>query len=323
VNTEEIGVLLFGYNRPQLLKRRIKELERMKIKNLFISIDGGSKSHTKEMDVVKKMAKSHLGNVRNLRIMHYKENLGMVNHFNIAMNKVFKEHKYVVFIEDDIILSENFMSNMTQGFSEQSKLKKIGFVSSFSPFFSNSLPNRWRNSFYPFVWGIGFSRDIWNLYDKDFGKIHIEDSLAKSLNWNQLSNFQKKYWLQKFKKIKNDPKYTYDYQLVYLALRYNVKNISPVFTMVGNEGFHDPNASHTTGKKPRFVTTKYLNNRLIRKKTSFTRAFKFLDSAIVMGDSISFYLYSEFQGNKRRVLIKLLHSFEKMILRSNTKSKES
>jgi len=93
--------------------------------------------------------------------------------------------------------------------------------------------------------------------------------------------------------------------------------------MVGNEGFNDPNASHTSGQKPKFVTTKYLNNRLVRKKTSFTRAFKFLDSVIVVGDSIAFYLYSEFKSNIRGVLIKLLYSFEKMILRSNTKSKEN
>lgn len=214
------------------------------------------------------------------------------------------------------------MSNMTQGFKEQSKLKEIGFVSSFSPFYSSSLPNRWRNSFYPFIWGIGFSRDIWNLYDEDFRNIHIEDSLAESLNWNHLSNFQKKYWLFKFKKIQNNPKYTYDYQLVYLALRYNVKNISPVFTMAGNEGFDSPNASHTTGKKPWFVTTKYLNKRLIREKTSLAKTFKFLDSAIVMSDSRLAYSYIKFRKTMK-ILIGLLHSFTKMILQSNMKSKES
>lgn len=87
---DKIGVLLFGYNRPEMLKNRIQELERIKIENLLISIDGGPKSHTKEMSVVKKIAKKRLKNVRNLRIVHYEKNLGMVNYFNIAMNKILK-----------------------------------------------------------------------------------------------------------------------------------------------------------------------------------------------------------------------------------------
>lgn len=305
MNIDELGVLLFAYCRPDMLANRIKELEGMKITNLYISIDGGPKSHTLEMDNVKLLAQQILTNVKNLKIIHYKENLGMVRHFNKAVSSIFDKHEYLAFVEEDIILSKNYIKNMVRGFNEQLKYKKLGFVSSWSPFYSKSLPNVWRDSSYPYVWGIGFSRRIWQLYDKDFSTIDIESSLAKSIIWNNLNDFQKQYWIKKFEKIKSNPKITYDYQLNYLAFRYDFRNICPLFTLVGNEGFGSPLSTNTTSRKPKFVTINKINNKLIRNKISLTKFFKHLDNSIVVGDSKLFWLIHKFKL-KQMVMLNLV-----------------
>ena len=53
ISISEVGVLLLGFNRPELLNKRINEIYKSKVENLYISIDGGRESHTKEMGEIK------------------------------------------------------------------------------------------------------------------------------------------------------------------------------------------------------------------------------------------------------------------------------
>ena len=53
ITISEVGVLLLGFSRPKLLKKRISEIHDSKVENLSISIVGGIESHTKEMESVK------------------------------------------------------------------------------------------------------------------------------------------------------------------------------------------------------------------------------------------------------------------------------
>ena len=43
------ALLLVGYNRPELLFKRISEIAVMNLDHIYISIDGGIESHSKEM----------------------------------------------------------------------------------------------------------------------------------------------------------------------------------------------------------------------------------------------------------------------------------
>ena len=43
------ALLLIGFNRPELLKKRLEEISKMEITALYLSLDGGNESHTPNM----------------------------------------------------------------------------------------------------------------------------------------------------------------------------------------------------------------------------------------------------------------------------------
>ena len=75
---DDVPVLLIGYNRPELLKKRIYELSDMPIKHLYISIDGGDSSHTDKMNLVITKASVIFKDLHTLEIHHNRKNLGLV-----------------------------------------------------------------------------------------------------------------------------------------------------------------------------------------------------------------------------------------------------
>ena len=95
IKIEDICVLLIGYNRPELLQKRIIELHNSLVTNIHISIDGGVESTTSEMEEVKISAKNILNN-KKLILNHHKHNLGLVLHATAEISKVLNLYKYVI-----------------------------------------------------------------------------------------------------------------------------------------------------------------------------------------------------------------------------------
>ena len=119
VKVSDVGVLILAYNRPEMLQKRIKELSNNKISNLFISIDGGRSSHSPEMESTKDFAKLAFKKTKNFNLNHHKKNLGMVKHITREISNVLAKHKYVIVVEDDVKIVDNFIENMISGINLQ------------------------------------------------------------------------------------------------------------------------------------------------------------------------------------------------------------
>ena len=269
ISISEIGVLLLGFNRPELLKKRIDEICESKVENLYISIDGGSKSHTKEMESIKQYAQNKFSKLYYFNLNHYRDNLGLVKHITGEISKVLAKHPYIIVIEDDIKISTNFINNMINGLNIHKKDSTIGIVTGFSPLQAKYLENKWRISRYPYMWGWACSRAIWQDYKYNLSEINLEQKLLHSKSWNNLKPSQKAKWLGIFSKAQTNPLDTWDAQFVFLAYCKDFINLAPIFSMVGNEGFNDSRASHTKGKKPKLVTTFNINYTIITKKSKY------------------------------------------------------
>ena len=269
ISISEIGVLLLGFNRPELLKKRIDEIHNSKVENLYISIDGGSKSHTKEMESIKQYAQNKFSKLYYFNLNHYRDNLGLVKHITGEISKVLAKHPYIIVIEDDIKISTNFINNMIDGLNIHERDSSIGIVTGFSPLHFKYLKNKWRISRYPYIWGWACSRAVWQSYTYDLSKVDIEQKLLDSKSWNNLKPSQKIKWLGQFRKVQVKPLETWDSQLVFLSYCKDFINLAPIFSIVGNEGFEDSRAIHTKGKKPKFVTTLNLNNAITTKKSKY------------------------------------------------------
>ena len=269
ISISDVGVLLLGFNRPELLKKRINEIYESKVENFYISIDGGVKSHTEEMHLLKSYIQTKFSNLVNFSLKHHKENLGLVKHITGEIDYVFTKHQYLIVIEDDIKISINFINNMINGLNIHKNNNSNGVVTGFSPLHFKYGCNNWRRSRYPYIWGWACSKASWQGYTYNLSEVDIEQKLSDSVSWNRLKPSQKMKWLGLFRKAQLNPLETWDTQLVFLSYCKNFINLAPIFSMVGNEGFNDSRAVHTKGIKPRFVTVSNVNNTVITKKSKY------------------------------------------------------
>lgn len=267
VSISEVGVLLLGFNRPELLHKRIKEIYESKLENLYISIDGGLESHTKEMNQIKTYAQNKFSDLHFFSLTHHENNLGLVKHVTGEIAKVLANHKYIIVIEDDIKISINFITNMINGLTIHKSEKSIGIVSGFSPLHVKYAKNKWRTSRNPYMWGWACSKETWDNYEYDLSNTNLEKELSCSKTWSALNPSQKMRGLGLFKKVQLNPLETWDAQLLFLSYCKDFINLAPIFSIVGNEGFNDSRATHTKGKKPNLISISKINSSVITKKS--------------------------------------------------------
>jgi hypothetical protein len=190
----------------------------------------------------------------------------MVPHITSEISNVLKIHEYIIVLEDDIQVTNNFFKNITDGLNYLNKLEARGLVSGYSPFFNSKFKNKWRETHIFFCWGWACSRNTWAVYDFNIKSRRVNHELSHSKSWQQLNSYQKKYWLTKIHHSKKHPLFTWDHQFMFHSFVNNFINLSPVFSMVNNEGFDDNRAVHTKGKKPRNISDKKMNNKKIKKE---------------------------------------------------------
>ena len=283
-------ILLLGFNRPDLLNKRIQEISKMNIRNLYVSIDGGSQSNTVEMLNLIKSIPNNFFNHVNVIVTHQKYNLGLTKHMTESISAILQLHSNIIVVEDDISLSNNFYNNMILGLSILNSSNTLGTVSSLSALnYSGTLypKNKWRKTKYFFCWGWGCSRETWTKYRADLNNVDLDNELRSSLLWNDLSNHQKEVWISRFNRVKNDPTYTWDIQMQYASFLHNFTNLAPVFRFSNNEGFNDIRATHTKKSKPRWLYGDIKNNHIIKtllRSKKINKLIEALDSIIIAND---------------------------------------
>ena len=272
IKLSDVGVLVLGFNRPELLAKRIMQLSSSKINHLYISIDGGSASHTLEMAKVKQLSRQ-IFNKQKINIFHNEKNTGLVLHITGAISKVLKNHEYIVVIEDDIILGENFIDSMVKGLNLQKNLGQSGIVSGGSQIYSGKFNNKWRKTYTPSVWGWACSAKTWRGYRHDLNDTKINKWVNESQTWQKLKKTEQMFWLGKFNKIKKNPLYTWEYQLIFHLFKNNYVSLAPIFSLTGNEGYGDTRATHTRIKKPNNIANHKINNRAVIKFSKYSQVY--------------------------------------------------
>lgn len=285
-----IPVLLIGYNRPELLKKRVEELLRENVNHLIISVDGCPPLLAEMQEILNEIRAICFNNCK-LSITLHEDNLGLSKHITGEISKVLKLFPEVIVLEDDIEISKNFLVNMKRGAEIRKELGIKGIVSGFSPVKQNSrlrLKNKWRISPYFNCWGWFCTRDTWANYVLNISEMNINDDMKNSSIWMELNKWQQYLWLSRFIKIQRNPYHTWDIQFQYMCFKFNMLNISPIFTLTNNEGFDDHRSAHTKGKKPRWMSNKTANSEIVNGMCSryLNQLFtKFIEPITTSGDS--------------------------------------
>lgn len=287
----EVPVLLIGFNRPELLIRRVEEIIRMKVSVLFISIDGGNDANHSLMSNAVEQVKALDTSSTKIIIKHHAQSLGLVDHITSAISGVLVEYEKVIIVEDDIKLTNNFYVNMISGFNTLDSLGIKGTVGAFSPLLPISFlaqRNSWRKTRYFSCWGWGCSREIWSDYQKNLNCENFNDDLKFSKTWRALSGYQRHLWTHRFTKISKTPKHTWDIQFQYLSFKHSYVQLVPVFRFVDNEGFSDQRAAHTSGSRPKWMGhSEVTNSKLPEKRISLFSSIiqNLIDSNTIAGDT--------------------------------------
>ncbi len=290
-NTVECQILLFGFNRPDLLRDRLEELILIKPENLYVSIDWHSPEQMKIFEEMLISFQNEWPSDLNFEYKLHKSNQGLAVHLTETITKALISAKAIIVIEDDVSISKDFIKQAT------SHLLKESFADEFSSIGGYSivrLPkcleriNRFRSSMYFQCWGWGTRKEVWDAYNVDLGGIDYEKNLSKSKSWNSLSAKQKNTWLSRFDKIQKNPLHTWDIQFQYLTFSLDRPQMLPIGRLSENLGFGDERSEHTKNKRPWWLGKAQHNRMRNNKRLDWNlidQLFQKFESLSLIGDS--------------------------------------
>ena len=246
----DIGVAIFVYNRPSHTKKLFDSLLECKfLKNKFrFYVFSDFYNEEKEIDNINKVRKliNKYKNKLNLSIIKYKKNKGLYKSINYGIDFVFKRHQYIIVLEDDLTLENNYFLFMNKGLQF---LKR----NNFSQVSGYMYPIRKKNSniyisSLSSCWGWGTSRKIWYEYKKfltskkllDFFRLMNKDyELKASFNFNATYDY-----FSMLKKQMNSKYYSWGILFYAFSFINKKKIIFPPHSLVNNNGF-DSSGVHT------------------------------------------------------------------------------
>jgi len=285
------AILLIGFNRPEFLERRIREIATNEPSNLYISIDGNrDKSVSRKIRSTIDSTIEETSLNSRVQIDFKKTNLGLSNHISQAVSHVLECEEKVVILEDDIRIGENFTKNIMNAYEQVSNCPSIGTIGGFSSIPGN-FPlsgNYWRPTKYFSAWGWAINSQNWEMYRRHLPKLNIAKSLANSQTWKELSQHQKITWMSRFEKVADNPDLTWDYQMQYMTFKYDFTNLLPFKRICENEGFNDSRSTNTKSLRPMWMGSTVIDQseftaRLNRQLSTYIDCH--LDSFTISGDS--------------------------------------
>jgi hypothetical protein len=279
-------VLILGFNRPEFVEQRVKELGPNPPFRVHISIDGGINSdmqdHYAEIE--------HDLDKRYFNISYKKTNLGLVKHVTGEISQLFERYEFVIVIEDDVQISKNFIRDVGENLMENSN-PRIATWGGYSPINKISALeglNCWRQTHYFSAWGWGISREHWSYYSTEIDSEFIDQELMYSKTWRQLSSFQKRVWKSRFRKVAINPNLTWDYQMQFMTFKHDFLHMLPILRLTENEGFGEVRSTNTKSERPRWMGAVGISEGRIYKKSApdfLNRLLVFIDSLTISGDS--------------------------------------
>lgn len=286
----DVATVLFGFNRPELIDRRLTELQSIKPNHLLVAIDYLDESTTQSF---RELADKYIKTWPSNSLIEFKfqtSNLGLARHIPETISNLLHDFENIIVIEDDIKISPIAFENFIFGLNYIQFRDEYASVGAFSPLVQRSGKfafNSFRKSIYFSCWGWATNRKSWIKYEQSIKFETIEEELKYSKSWKDLSKFQKKVWLSRFKKISRHPNHTWDIQMQYVTFKHDLRHLIPIFRFADNEGFADSRSTHTKGKRPRWMISAEPSNARIRHVIRFgliVKILEFIESETMIGD---------------------------------------
>jgi len=189
-------IVIFTYNRPDKTLSVINSLKRnnlAKHSDLYVFSDGINKSKKDDffkVNCVREIIKRTDG-FKNIKIIQRNTNLGLYKNITLGLDYIFKKNKKAIILEDDIVVSQNFLKYMNDSLIIYENDKEVGSICSNLSKNKEKLPNTFF-LYHQDCWGWGAWRRSWKLFNHNSQKLlkKIKDQgLEKKFNFENQYNF--------------------------------------------------------------------------------------------------------------------------------------
>ncbi len=260
---EPAPVLLFVYKRILTLKKVIKSLNENEpfYRNELYIFSDGPKNKSEKIHI--KKLRSYLLKIKGfkkIKIFSQKKNIGLASNIIEGVSKIIKIKKKVIVIEDDLVLSKNFLKYMNDNLEKYKDQKKVWHISGWN--WNFNFPKHKYDFFfmrYATCWGWGTWNDRWKYFEKNPNKI-IRSFSKNSIGKFNLDNSYN-FWSQI---IRNKKKIINTWAIFWYATIFVNKGLSinPLIPLVRNIG----NDSYSTNLKGTItINNKIFKNYLPKK----------------------------------------------------------
>lgn len=239
--------LLIGFNRPRRILESLKRIEAAGVKEIFIHLDGPRVESPSDHELTQKVFEVAL-EFRNkfdvFEITRSPLNLGCGPGVVSAIDWFFKQNQKGLIVEDDIIITKNFVTFATEALDKFENSENIWHINGWLPI--NKAPNR--NAFgtrYALPWGWATWAKKWEFNSKSVSFIegNLPSKLQSNLDLGSSTQFDF-FWLRNFALADENPRAIWDYQWIRRMWSHGGIAISPPFRMTANTGFSS-DSTHT------------------------------------------------------------------------------
>lgn len=237
MNCNNAPILVSVYDRVSHFKECVESLKRCSLaeeSDIYIVSDGPARlEDVDNVNAVREYINSIVG-FKNIYKIFREDNMGVPSSINEVFNHVIKKYKKIIFMEDDIIVSSNFLKFINDGLDFYENDKRIYSISGYCP--PINIPAEYRHDiflthrFSPWGYGTWLDRnerieisfeniDRCLKQEDDISRYRIigNDVLISLLTWN------KDY-------------YPGDYSICYQMVRNNLFCVTPVVSKTNNIG---------------------------------------------------------------------------------------
>ena len=148
------ALAIFGYNRPEHLRKCLEAVTKNKTIDTYIFLDGG---YTED---VLKVANEFYPY---LQIIRDSEHLGCAKSVYSGIDFVFCHYDSIIVLEDDIIVSDNFIEYMLNGLEFYKDKKDIGSLTGYAMVENKEVYSAKRFT----GWGWATWKDRWESFNRD------------------------------------------------------------------------------------------------------------------------------------------------------------